>query len=121
MLWSAVLLTPALLDAALTDTLLKYLLRSRIIAALERSGDGTKVTREALEDFGEYQRTGDLNALTEAVAADRMAVAARERAAVAPHIPPAGSGTITQARRRPGPGTFTRSVTPRAVRLMSGS
>jgi hypothetical protein len=44
MLWIAVLLTPALLYAALTETLLKYLLRSQIIAALERSGDGTKVT-----------------------------------------------------------------------------
>jgi hypothetical protein len=44
MLWIAVLLTPALLYAALTETLLKYLLRSQIIAALERSGDGTMVT-----------------------------------------------------------------------------
>ena len=40
----AVLLTPALLYAALTETLLKYLLRSRIRAELERSGDGTQVT-----------------------------------------------------------------------------
>lgn len=40
----AVLLTPALLYAALTETLLKYLLRSRIQASLERSGDGTKVS-----------------------------------------------------------------------------
>lgn len=40
----AVMLTPALLYAALTETLLKYLLRSRINAALERSGDGTRVT-----------------------------------------------------------------------------
>jgi hypothetical protein len=44
MLWIAALLTPALLYAALTETLLKYLLRSQIIAALERSGDGTQVT-----------------------------------------------------------------------------
>lgn len=44
MLWIAALLTPALLYAALTETLLKYLLRSRITAALERSGDGTQVT-----------------------------------------------------------------------------
>lgn len=44
MLWIAALLTPALLYAALTETLLKYLLRSRIVAALERSGDGTQVT-----------------------------------------------------------------------------
>jgi len=44
MLWIAVVLTPALLYAALTETLLKYLLRSRITAALERSGDGTQVT-----------------------------------------------------------------------------
>jgi hypothetical protein len=44
MLWIAFLLTPALLYAALTETLLKYLLRSRITAALERSGDGTQVT-----------------------------------------------------------------------------
>lgn len=43
-LWIATLLTPALLYAALTETLLKYLLRSRISAALERSGDGTQVT-----------------------------------------------------------------------------
>lgn len=36
--------TPALLYAALTETLLKYLLRSRIQASLERAGDGTQVT-----------------------------------------------------------------------------
>jgi hypothetical protein len=40
----AVLATPALLYAALTETLLKYLLRSRIQAGLERAGDGTQVT-----------------------------------------------------------------------------
>jgi hypothetical protein len=40
----AVVLTPVLLYAALTETLLKYLLRSRIVASLERSGDGTEVT-----------------------------------------------------------------------------
>jgi hypothetical protein len=39
----AALLTPFLLYAALTETLLKYLLRSRIRATLERSGDGTQV------------------------------------------------------------------------------
>jgi hypothetical protein len=44
MLWIAALLTPALLYAALTETLLKHLLRSRITAALHRSGDGTQVT-----------------------------------------------------------------------------
>ena len=44
MLCIAVLLTPALLYAALTETLLKYLLRSRIHAALERTADGTQVT-----------------------------------------------------------------------------
>jgi hypothetical protein len=44
MLFIAVFLTPALLYAALTETLLKHLLRSRITAALERSGDGTEVT-----------------------------------------------------------------------------
>lgn len=42
-LFFAVLLTPALLYAALAETLLKYLLRSRIVCTLERSGDGTKV------------------------------------------------------------------------------
>jgi hypothetical protein len=36
--------TPVLLYAAATETLLKYLLRSRINAKLERSGDGTQVT-----------------------------------------------------------------------------
>ncbi len=40
----AVLATPFLLYAALTETLLKYLLRSRIVAAFERAGDGTTVT-----------------------------------------------------------------------------
>jgi hypothetical protein len=40
----AALATPALLYAALAETLLKYLLRSRITAALDRSGDGTQVT-----------------------------------------------------------------------------
>jgi hypothetical protein len=40
----AVLATPALLYAALTETLLKYLLRSRIQAVFERAGDGTQVT-----------------------------------------------------------------------------
>lgn len=40
----AALATPALLYAALTETLLKYLLRSRILAVFERTGDGTKVT-----------------------------------------------------------------------------
>jgi hypothetical protein len=44
MFFIAVLVTPALLYAALTETLLKYLLRSRIHAVLERSGDGTRVT-----------------------------------------------------------------------------
>jgi hypothetical protein len=38
------LATPFLLYGALAETLLKYLLRSRIQAALERSGDGTQVT-----------------------------------------------------------------------------
>lgn len=41
-LFFAVFLTPALLYAALTETLLKYLLRSRIVCTLERAGDGTK-------------------------------------------------------------------------------
>jgi hypothetical protein len=40
----AALATPALLYAALTETLLKYLLRSRVQAVLERTGDGTRVT-----------------------------------------------------------------------------
>jgi hypothetical protein len=40
----AVMVTPALLYAALTETILKYLLRSRIKAAFERAGDGTQVT-----------------------------------------------------------------------------
>lgn len=40
----AVLLTPFLLYAALTETLLKYLLRSRIVANLERGQDGTQVS-----------------------------------------------------------------------------
>jgi hypothetical protein len=40
----AVLATPALLYAALTETLLKYLLRSRVQAMFERVGDGTQVT-----------------------------------------------------------------------------
>jgi hypothetical protein len=39
----AALATPALLYAALTETLLKYLLRSRIQAVFERAGDGTQV------------------------------------------------------------------------------
>jgi hypothetical protein len=42
--WIALLATPALLYAALTETLLKYLLRSRIVAAFERAGDGVEVT-----------------------------------------------------------------------------
>jgi hypothetical protein len=42
-LFFAVLLTPALLYAAVAETLLKYLLRSRIVTDLERSGDGTRV------------------------------------------------------------------------------
>lgn len=40
----AVVLTPVLLYAALAETLLQYLLRSRIVAVLEGAGDGTKVT-----------------------------------------------------------------------------
>jgi hypothetical protein len=44
MLWIAVLTTPALLYAALTETILKYLLRSRIQAVFERVGDSTQVT-----------------------------------------------------------------------------
>jgi hypothetical protein len=44
MLCIAAFLTPALLYAALTETLLKYLLRSRITADLQRTGDGTEVT-----------------------------------------------------------------------------
>lgn len=39
----AVFLTPALLYAALAETLLKHLLRSRIVCTLNRSGDGTDV------------------------------------------------------------------------------
>jgi hypothetical protein len=42
-LFFAALFTPALLYAALTETLLKYLLRSRIVCTLERAGDGTKI------------------------------------------------------------------------------
>ena len=42
-LFFAALFTPALLYAAVAETLLKYLLRSRITSTLERSGDGTKV------------------------------------------------------------------------------
>jgi hypothetical protein len=42
--WIALLATPALLYAALTETILKYLLRSRIVAAFERAGDGVEVT-----------------------------------------------------------------------------
>jgi len=42
--WIALIATPALLYAALTETILKYLLRSRITAALERVGDGVQVT-----------------------------------------------------------------------------
>jgi len=40
----AALTTPFLLFAAATETLLKYLLRSQIRAALVRTGDGTQVT-----------------------------------------------------------------------------
>lgn len=40
----AAIATPFLLYAALTEMLLKYLLRSSIRAALERSGSGTQVT-----------------------------------------------------------------------------
>ena len=40
----ALLATPALLYAALTETILKYLLRSRIVAAFERVGNGVQVT-----------------------------------------------------------------------------
>jgi hypothetical protein len=43
-LFLASFLTPFLLYAALTETLLKYLLRSRIAAALVRTRDGTQVT-----------------------------------------------------------------------------
>jgi hypothetical protein len=42
-LFIAALFTPALLYAAVAETLLKYLLRSKITSTLERSGDGTKV------------------------------------------------------------------------------
>ncbi len=42
--WIALVATPALLYAALTETILKYLLRSRIVAAIERAGDGVQVT-----------------------------------------------------------------------------
>jgi hypothetical protein len=42
--WIALVATPALLYAALTETLLKYLLRSRIVATFERAGDGVQVT-----------------------------------------------------------------------------
>jgi hypothetical protein len=40
----AAMLTPALLYAAFTETLLKYLLRSQIVATFERAGDGTQAT-----------------------------------------------------------------------------
>lgn len=40
----AVILTPFLLYAALTETLLKYLLRSRIVVSLQRAQDGTTVS-----------------------------------------------------------------------------
>jgi hypothetical protein len=43
-LWLALVATPALLYAALTETILKYLLRSRIVASFERAGDGVEVT-----------------------------------------------------------------------------
>jgi hypothetical protein len=44
MLFIASLITPFLLYAALLETLLKYLLRSQIRAALVRTRDGTQVT-----------------------------------------------------------------------------
>jgi hypothetical protein len=42
----AVFLTPALIYAALAETLLKYLLRSKIVSTLEDAGDGTRVAFE---------------------------------------------------------------------------
>jgi hypothetical protein len=39
----AIFLTPLLVYAALTEMLLKYLLRSRIVVSLERAKDGTRV------------------------------------------------------------------------------
>lgn len=43
-LWLAVLTAPLLLYAAVTETLLKYLLRSQIVAALSHGDDETQVT-----------------------------------------------------------------------------
>jgi len=42
-LFLAVILTPALIYAAVAEVLLKYLLRSQIVTSLERVQDGTKV------------------------------------------------------------------------------
>jgi hypothetical protein len=42
----AVFLTPALIYAAVAETLLKYLLRSKIVSTLEGAGDGTRVAFE---------------------------------------------------------------------------
>ena len=42
----AVFLTPALIYAAVAETLLKYLLRSKIVSTLEAEGDGTRVAFE---------------------------------------------------------------------------
>ena len=42
----AMFLTPALIYAALAETLLKYLLRSKIVSTLEGAGDGTRVAFE---------------------------------------------------------------------------
>lgn len=42
----AVFLTPLLIYAAVAETLLKYLLRSKIVSTLEGAGDGTRVAFE---------------------------------------------------------------------------
>jgi hypothetical protein len=42
--WIALVATPALLYAALTETMLKYLLRSRVVAVFDRVGDGVQVS-----------------------------------------------------------------------------
>jgi hypothetical protein len=42
----AVFLTPALIYAAVAETLLKYLLRSKIVSTLQDAGDGTRVAFE---------------------------------------------------------------------------
>jgi hypothetical protein len=93
----AALATPFLLYAALTETLLKHLLRSQIRASLTRAGDGTQVTFNLRGPAALLVGRRLERAFHEPVLPSRVAALAGLSPAVPTGSGPAGSGPATGA------------------------